>query len=88
VNPIAFMSASNTWCLVKDKTMWMNADQANMAAISRGCSGSHEMNGMYMHGSTHMACQATYTAGGVSSGTILTGLFGLISANLVAFVLL
>ena len=86
-SPIAFMSASNTWCLVKDKTMWMNADQANMAAISRGCSGSHEMNGMYMHGNTHMACQSTYTAGGLSSGTILTGLFALISASVVAFVL-
>ena len=87
VSPIAFMSASNTWCLLKDKTMWMNADQANTAAISRGCSGSHEMNGMYMHGNTHMACQSTYTAGGVSSATTLTGLLGLISASVVAFVL-
>jgi len=87
VRPIAFMSASNTWCLLKDKTMWMNADQANMAAISRGCSGSHEMNGTYMHGNTHMACQSTYTAGGVSSGTILAGLLGLLSATVVAFAL-
>ena len=97
-NPIAFMSASNTWFLVKDKTMWMNADQANMAAIFRGCSGSHGMNGMYMHGNTHMACQSTYTTGGVSSPppppspspsstATLTGLLGLVSATVVAFVL-
>jgi hypothetical protein len=45
--------------------MFMMQDLAEMAALSNGCSGSHEMNGMFMWGSNHMACMDSYSEFGV-----------------------
>lgn len=45
--------------------MFMMQDLAEMAALSNGCSGSHDMNGMFMWGSNHMACMNSYSEFGV-----------------------
>jgi hypothetical protein len=45
--------------------MFMMQDLAEMAALGHGCSGSHEMNGMFMWGSNHMACMNSYSEFGV-----------------------
>jgi len=47
------------------KSMFMQKDRAAMSAISRGCSGTHEMSGKYMHGEGHMTCDSSYTESGV-----------------------
>ena len=45
-------------------------DDANLAAVARGCVGSHSMGEMgIMIGSTHIACESTFTKGGVPLGS-------------------
>merc|ERR1712038_592710 len=63
--------SSKTWGFQPKDTndgMFMMKDLAEMSAISRGCSGSHAMNGMYMHGSGHEACMSSYDDHGVVFG--------------------
>ena len=42
--------------------------EAEVAAISRGCEGAHEMSGMFMIGETHPTCDGTYDSFGVEYG--------------------
>jgi hypothetical protein len=50
--------------------MFMKKDYALMSAVSRGCSGSHEMGmdgvDMHMHGDMHGECDDSYSDVGVT----------------------
>ena len=90
-DPIKYMSASKTWCIEKDKTMFSHEDKARMSALARGCTGSHAHGSMHMHGDTHEECasdedhsdHSSSSSSPSSSGTT-TFLFGLVSAIAVA----
>ena len=59
---------NGTYCFNKDKNMYSDKDLAEVSAISRGCGGSHFMSGAQLHmvGSSHPACDGTYTEEGVA----------------------
>ena len=48
--------------------MFMLKDLAEMSALSRGCSGSHQMGSMYMNGDMHSACMDSYNKDGIKFG--------------------
>lgn len=58
-----------TFCFPeRSSEMFVKEDLAEMSAISRGCSGAHEMNLMYMHGASHQDCVDSYSLAGVDFG--------------------
>lgn len=64
-------NGKKTFCFPKRSTsdgMFMAKDAAEMSAISRGCSGAHQMGEMFMQGSTHSACMDSYVEAGVVFG--------------------
>ena len=89
-DPIKYMSASKTWCIEKDKTMFSHEDKARMSALARGCTGSHAHGSMHMHGDTHEECESDddHSDHSSSSSSGTTFLFGLLSASAVAFALM
>ena len=74
-NPLEIVVGSDgakTFCFPKRETgdgMFMMKDVAEVSAVSRGCSGSHQMGDMYMQGSTHPACAESYHTEGVAFGS-------------------
>eukprot|EP00558_Chaetoceros_sp_UNC1202_P009708 CAMPEP_0197247126 /NCGR_PEP_ID=MMETSP1429-20130617/26121_1 /TAXON_ID=49237 /ORGANISM="Chaetoceros sp., Strain UNC1202" /LENGTH=187 /DNA_ID=CAMNT_0042707959 /DNA_START=107 /DNA_END=670 /DNA_ORIENTATION=- len=57
-----------TFCFPKKSMMdgmYGDEDLTKMAAISRGCSGSHEMNDKFMVGGMHGDCASSYNYAGV-----------------------
>jgi len=58
-----------TFCFpTRSSEMFMKKDEAEMSAISRGCSGSHMMNSMYMNGAMHGDCSKSYSEMGIPFG--------------------
>ena len=70
--PMEVVIGSNgikTFCFPnRDTGMFMMEDLAEMSAISRGCSGAHQMGEMYMHGSMHTSCDDSYEMMGIPFG--------------------
>ena len=58
--------------------MFMDKDIAELAAIARGCEGTHLMsNNMHMVGSSHMACNGKYSYDGGDGGNSMGGMTGM-----------
>jgi hypothetical protein len=61
---------NGTFCFPKmEQNGFMTEDMAELAAVSRGCSGNHDMDSMYMIGDSHMACMSSYSSSGVTLGS-------------------
>jgi len=68
----ATVADDGTLCFPRKSTkdgMYMAKDDAELAAVARGCSGSHSMGEMVMVGTTHPTCAGTYSREGVPLGT-------------------
>lgn len=57
-----------TNCFKQDDIVFISQQVAELAAVARGCSGTHimkdDIGDMHMIGTSHMACQGTYQASG------------------------
>jgi len=63
----------DAFCFPGDESMFMGSDIADMAAVGRGCSGSHSMGDMDMVGGIHGDCDGSYSYDGVVLGSDGTG---------------
>mmetsp|Transcript_13809 Transcript_13809/g.21042 ORF Transcript_13809/g.21042 Transcript_13809/m.21042 type:complete len:229 (-) Transcript_13809:60-746(-) len=58
--------------------MFMDKETAELAAIARGCEGTHLMsNNMHMVGSSHMACNGKYSYGGGDGANSMEAMTGM-----------
>jgi len=74
IAPSADGPDGNTYCFPEQTPdgMYFSEEIAKMAAIARGCSGSHAMtineSDMFMIGESHMECMNSYSANGIEFG--------------------